>query len=110
MKHVVSENPKALIVAFEGEVDLASSPEARRVLLECVGKKRPVVVDLSKVRYIDSSGVAALVESLQAARKGGSFFALAAVGDATLRVLQLARLDKVFAIHPTVDDGLAAAG
>jgi anti-sigma B factor antagonist len=51
-----------------------------------------------------------LVESLQTARKGGSTLALAAVGDATLRVLQLARLDKVFTIHLTVEDGLAAAG
>jgi anti-sigma B factor antagonist len=110
MKHQVSEDPRAVIVALEGDVDLASSPEARKVLLDCVGKKRPVVVDLSKVHYIDSSGVAALVESLQTARKGGSSFALAAVGDGTLRVLQLARLDKVFVIHASVEAGVAAAG
>ena len=59
----------------------------------------------------DSSGVAALVvESFQSARKGGTTFALAAVSEATMRVLQLARLDKVFTIFASVEDGLAEAG
>ncbi|MCG8512361.1 MAG: STAS domain-containing protein, partial [Rhodospirillales bacterium] len=58
------------------------------------------------VNYIDSSGVASLVESLQAARKAGLDFGLVSVSDAALRVLQLARLDKVFRIHATIDDAL----
>lgn len=110
MNHNVIDKGSALVVAFEGDVDLATSPEARKVLLDSVGKKRPVLVDLSQVKYIDSSGVAALVESLQVARKGGSTLALAAVSDATMRVLQLARLDKVFSIHASIEDGLAKAG
>lgn len=109
MKHQITDNQTALVVAFEGDVDLASSPEARKVLLDCLGRKRPVFVDLSRVKYIDSSGVAALVEALQTARKGGARFGLVAVSDATLRVLQLARLDRVFVIHTTLADALAAA-
>ena len=110
MKHQITDKETALIVAFEGDVDLASSPDARKVLLDCVGRKRPVLVDLSRVKYIDSSGVAALVEALQTARKGGTRFGLVAVSDATLRVLQLSRLDRVFVIHPTLVDALTAAG
>ena len=106
MKHEVIDRGGVLIVTFEGEVDLASSPEARKVLLDTVGQKRPVLVDLSKVNYIDSSGVAALIESLQVARKGGGSLCLASVSAATLRVLQLARLDRVFTIHETIEDGL----
>lgn len=106
MKHEIREEKDAIVVALQGDVDLQSSPQAREVLLECVGKRRPVLVDLSGVGYIDSSGVASLVESLQNARKAGSTLALVAVSEGALRVLQLARLDKVFTICDTVEDGL----
>ena len=106
MNHEIREEPGAVIVALEGDVDLQSSPDARKVLLECVGRKKPVLVDLSGVGYIDSSGVASLVESLQTARKSGSNLILVAVSEGALRVLQLARLDKVFTICDSVEDGL----
>jgi len=110
MQHVVTERGGALVVSLQGDVDLDTSPAARKILLECVGKRRPVLADLSGVTYIDSSGVASLVESLQSARKGGTTFALASVSEAAMRVLQLARLDKVFTIFGSVDDGLAGGG
>jgi len=106
MKHEIREEGGAVIVALEGDVDLQSSPDARKVLLECVGRKKPVLVDLSGVGYIDSSGVASLVESLQTARKSGSSLILVAVSEGALRVLQLARLDKVFTICDSIEDGL----
>ncbi len=106
MEHEIKEDDDAIIVAFSGDVDLERSPDARKILLECVGKHKPVLVDLSKVGYIDSSGVASLVESLQSARKVGSDLLLVAVSDGALRVLQLARLDKVFTICDSIEDGL----
>ncbi len=106
MNHEIREEGGAVIVALVGDVDLQSSPDARKVLLECVGRKKPVLVDLSGVGYIDSSGVASLVESLQTARKAGSNLILVAVSEGALRVLQLARLDKVFTICDSVEDGL----
>ncbi len=106
MEHEIKEVSGAIIVAFSGDVDLESSPDARKVLLECVGKNKPILVDLSKVGYIDSSGVASLVESLQSARKAGSDLLLVAVSDGARRVLQLARLDKVFTICETIEDGI----
>lgn len=110
MKHRVEESSAGIVVALDGDVDLQSSPEARRVLLDSVGRGRPVFVDLSRVGYIDSSGIASLVEALQRARQTGSPFVLAAVSDAALRVLKLARLDKVFRIFATLDDALSDAG
>lgn len=110
MKHKVREEAGGFVVAFEGDVDLQTSPDARKVLLECVGRGQSVVVDLSGVNYIDSSGVASLVESFQTARKGGHNLVLASVSDGALRVLKLARLDKVFTICDSVEDGLAAIG
>ncbi len=108
MEHEIAERDGSVIVAFSGDVDLQSSPDARKILLECVARKMPVLVDLSKVNYIDSSGIASLVESLQTARKGGGNLLLVSVSDAALRVLELARLDRVFTIFGTIDDGLAS--
>ena len=106
MEHSVREEGGALIAAFSGEVDLEHSPTARQVLLDCVGQGKKVLVDLSGVEYIDSSGVASLVEAFQRAKKAGSEFALVSVNDGARRVLELARLDKVFTIHDTLADGL----
>ena len=106
MEHSVREEQGAIIVSFQGEVDLEHSPKAREVLLDCVGRGQKVLVDLSGVVYIDSSGVASLVEAFQAAKKNGAPFALVSVNIAARRVLELARLDKVFTIHETLADGL----
>ena len=108
MKHEISEQQGASIVAFTGEVDLESSPAAREILLKCFESTSKVIVDLSEVTYIDSSGVASLVEALQAAKKNGSQFSLAAVSEPTRRVLELARLDKVFTLYDSVEEGLQA--
>lgn len=105
----VKEQHGTAVIALTGDVDLEGSPKVRDVLLECVGK-RPVLVDMSGVSYIDSSGVASLVEAHQTARKSDTTFALAQVSQSAMRVLELARLDKVFVIHSSVDDALRDAG
>ena len=106
MAHRVREERGHLVVSFEGNVDLEYAPAARRVLLDSVKQRRDVLVDLSRVSYIDSSGVANLVEAFQISREKGTGFALVSVSPAALRVLQLARLDKVFTIHASLEDGL----
>jgi anti-sigma B factor antagonist len=110
MKHSVEEKRGTVVVAFAGEVDLEHSPKAREILLEQVGRRRRVLVDLSNVDYIDSSGIASLVEAFQKAKKAGTPFALAAPNPAALRVLELARLDRVFRIFATLEEGLDAGG
>jgi anti-sigma B factor antagonist len=110
MEYEIREVGGASIVSFRGDIDLESSPQSRKVLLECIGKGGAVLIDMSGVSYIDSSGIASLVEALQKSRQGKCYFALAAVSAGALRVINLARLDKVFPIHVTVEDGLKAAG
>jgi len=110
MNHTLTDHENAIVVAFTGDVDLETSPSAREVLLGLVARGQAILIDLSAVNYIDSSGVASLVEALQETRKAGSTLALVAVSEAALRVLKLARLDTVFAIHTTVEEGLAAVG
>ena len=82
----------------------------RKLLLDCVGRGRDLLVDLSRVTYIDSSGIASLVEALQRADRAGLGLGLVSVSAEALRVFELARLDKVFAIHSDLGSALAAAG
>jgi len=99
----------AAVVALSGDIDLDSSPQARSALLAAVtdASAERIVADLAAVSYIDSSGVASLVEALQKAKAAGKVFVLATVSDAARRVLELARLDRVFTIHATLEDALA---
>jgi anti-sigma B factor antagonist len=106
MQHAIREEPSGIVVRLEGDVDLENSPRAREVLLDCVGRGKPVVVDMSGVGYMDSSGVASLVEAFQLARRKDTGFGLAALTDGARRVLELARLDRVFHIFDSVEDGL----
>ncbi len=110
MEQSVSEQNGWVIVSLAGEVDLDRSPAVRKLLLESVARDRDLLVDLAQVSYIDSSGVASLIEALQATKKSGRRFGLAAVGTRVLRVLQIARLDKVFTLHDSVEAGLTQDG
>ena len=86
------------VVHLSGNVDFERSPKIREILLEAVSGKRDVLVDLSKVTYIDSSGIACLVKALAMARNQGADLSLLSVSTQVMRVLKLARLDMVFPI------------
>lgn len=92
-----------VLVRLSGEVDLSWSQQVRRAILDALGATGKVGVELSQVSYIDSSGIAALVEGFQTARGKGQQFGLVAASDAVMSVLQLARLDRVFPIYPDLD-------
>ena len=67
-----------MLVTVTGEVDLSWSQQVRKQILDALGKASVVGVELSQVSYIDSSGIAALVEGFQNARGKGQKFALIA--------------------------------
>ena len=102
MSYKVSTDGGYAIVHLTGDIDLSCSPEARKLILECLAAGKNTLVDLSGVTYIDSSGIASLVEGYQTARKLGVEFGLVAVAPAAMNVLKLARLDKVFPIHASL--------
>ncbi len=103
-KYNTKEEQGYTIIELDGEVDLSCSPDARKQILECLEANKDLLVDLSQVSYIDSSGVASLVEGFQTAKKKSLKFGLVGVSDAAMSVLQLARLDKVFPIHANIDE------
>ena len=92
-----------LVVRLSGEVDLSWSAQVRAAVLDALAKSPRVAVHLGAVEYIDSSGIAALVEGFQNARGKGQRFVLLEVSQPVLAVLKLARLDKVFAILDSLD-------
>jgi anti-sigma B factor antagonist len=99
----------ATILDITGDIDLASSPDLRKILLRELKEKRTprVIVNLVAVRYIDSSGVASLVEGLKASRDSGMRFALVGLSKGAREVLQLSRLIKIFEIHDNEEQALA---
>jgi anti-sigma B factor antagonist len=97
------------ILPLEGEIDLHISPEVAEALREMVAKKPTVlVVDLAKVPFMDSSGLAALIEGMQGVQQYGGRLALANVQESVQHIFEIARLDQVFQIFPDVDSALAA--
>ena len=98
------------VLELKGDVDLSCSPDARKQILQCLDAGRHLLIDLSGVSYIDSSGVASLVEGYQTARKKALRFGLVGVSSAAMGVLQLARLDRVFPIHASAEERVRADG
>jgi|SRR5882724_1459318 len=94
---------KTTILDVSGDIDLAHSGELRRlVLVEFRENRTPkVILNLLKVNYIDSSGVASLVEGLKASRDVGARLILFGLSPIAHEVLQLSKLLKVFEIYDT---------
>ena len=90
--------------------DFANSPVVRDLVLREIRESRTprVVVNLSQVRYLDSSGVASLIEGLKASRDLGCRFILIGLTTSTREVLQLSRLIKVFEVYDNEEQAMAS--
>jgi anti-sigma B factor antagonist len=101
---------KTTILDISGDIDLAHSSEVRRVvLIEFREKRTPkVILNLLGVNYIDSSGVASLVEGLKASRDVGSRLILFGLSPVAHEVLRLSKLLTIFEIYDTEEKALEA--
>jgi anti-sigma B factor antagonist len=99
----------ATVVDVDGDITLHNSPEVRKVLLDLLKREQlpRVVVNLEKAKYIDSAGVASLVEALKASREMKSGFALYGLSRTAREVLELTRLIKVFDVFESEQEALA---
>ncbi|HXY33040.1 MAG TPA: STAS domain-containing protein [Planctomycetaceae bacterium] len=102
----------ATILDVIGDITLYNSPTIRKMLLDLLKSKRVprLIVNLAKVKYIDSAGVASLVEGLKLSRDLKSGFALYGLSKTTREVLELTRLIKVFEVYETEEDALRGKG
>jgi anti-sigma B factor antagonist len=97
------------VLPLEGEIDLHVSPRVAASLAAMMEQKpRRLVVDLSAVSYIDSSGLAVLIEGMQNVEAYGGKLVLAGLQEKVRPIFEMARLDQVFIIFPHVDAALAA--
>ncbi|MCP4127695.1 MAG: STAS domain-containing protein [Gammaproteobacteria bacterium] len=107
MNYDISESDGYIIASLCGDMDLASFPQTREAILASLDKG-DLLVDLSAVDYLDSSGVASLVEGFQISKSKARRFGLLSVSRSALNVIQLAHLDKVFPIYSDLREALNA--
>ncbi|WP_153307430.1 STAS domain-containing protein [Desulfospira joergensenii] len=100
-----SEKESIALIHVQGDVDMLTSPNLRDALVPFFRPDiKGVVVDLSGVTFMDSSGIATLVEGLQWSRKQNREFVLAGPGQTVMNALSLTKLDKIFTIRPDSRD------
>ena len=106
MASVSTPEPNLLVLA--GEIDLHESPRVKEKLTPLIEQKLPrVLIDLTGVSYIDSSGIAALIDAMQRIQAYGGKLALFGIRENVRSVFEIARLDQIFRIYA---DKSAAAG
>ena len=99
------------VLPLEGDIDLHVSPAVRESLNAMIKKKpKRIVIDLSRVTYIDSAGIAVLILAMQEVEAYGGKFFLAGVQETLRSIFETSRLDRTFRIFPDVDAALGASG
>jgi anti-sigma B factor antagonist len=93
------------VIRGEGRLNMVSAPRLRDAVAAAVADGRPrVVVDLSPVDFMDSSGLGALVGCLKTARQAGGDLRIAAPSEQVTMVLQLSNLDRILTSYATPED------
>jgi anti-sigma B factor antagonist len=105
----IREYGAARVVDLTGEVDLGTSPELRRALFDILGKTSRLVINLQALRYIDSSGIATLIEVFKAAQRLGKEFVLFGLSPAVQAVFRLTHVNRIFRIVDTEEQAVTPA-
>jgi anti-sigma B factor antagonist len=104
----VRQEQQTLVVTLAGDVDLHRTPELQQELARVVDRRpRRIVLDLTGVQYMDSSGVASLVKLLSSTRRLNIELKLCGLVQRVLSIFEITRLDTVFDICPTVQEAMA---
>ena len=104
-----SERDAVVVVTVSGEVDVYTAAQLRAVLDEEIGAGNArLVVDLDEVSFLDSTGLGVLVGRLKLVRNHSGWLRIVCSNDRILRVFRITGLAKVFVIHETADEALAA--
>ncbi len=109
MKIRVNRNHQGFsVVNIDGDLDFHSSPEVRHELLKLAEDKTPkILVDLEKVGYIDSSGLATFVELFQKIKRYGGQLVLFRLKQGVRSVFEIAKLDTVFLLAQNEEEALS---
>ena len=97
------------IVDVEGEIDVYTEPRLRELLIELVNKKNyQLVVNMEKVEFLDSTGLGVLVGGLKRVRAHDGSLDLVCTQERILKIFRITGITKVFGIHESVDQAIAA--
>lgn len=103
----IERKPNTVIIKPLGEIDLHNSPQLRKTLQEVIKQNTVnLLINLEAVSYVDSSGLATLVEVFQQISKQGKKLALFSLQDTVKNVLSITRLDEIFPIYPSLEEAL----
>ena len=109
MKISVREVGDAKVVEVEGDIDLGTSPVMRRTLFEAMPGAGKVALNLAAIRYIDSSGIATLVEVLRDSQRRNMQFVLFGLSPAVEQVFRLTHVIRIFQVFQTEQEALGNA-
>ncbi len=99
----------AFVISLAGEVDLYTAPEFKQQLLEVIGQGgKQVVVDFSNTTFIDSTTLGVLVGGVKRLRSNDGQLSLVCSDRNITKIFVITGLDRVFTIHGTRDEALAA--
>ncbi|OAN40838.1 anti-anti-sigma factor [Chloroflexus islandicus] len=108
----ITVNPvdeRTAVVQLRGRLDLLVAAEVKQRLVQAVNEGfRLLVVDMSEVSFVDSSGLGALIGGLKATRLAGGDLRLASVGAQAQAILELTTLNRVLRPYPNVAEALQA--
>ena len=97
------------VVDVEGEIDISTAPRLRELLIDLVSQgSYQLIVNLDKVEFLDSTGLGVLVGGLKRARAHGGSLDVVCTRERILKIFRITGLTKVFGIHETVDQAIAA--
>jgi anti-sigma B factor antagonist len=99
---------QVLVIKLSGEIDLQHSPKLRQLLQTKITAKTPaLLLDFTEVKYIDSSGLATLVEYYKNSRAYSGRMAVAGLSNRVRSIFDLVRLSEIFGVYPSVAEGEA---
>ena len=105
---IKSSAPNVELVELSGELDFHSSPEVRAAFTAPVEKQlKKILIDLTKVGYIDSSGLATFVELFQKLKRHGGKLILFNLSPSVRSVFEIAKLDGIFKLAGSEKDALS---
>jgi anti-sigma B factor antagonist len=99
----------ASLLSLRGEIDVYTAPRLRQAIIDLVeGGATRIVVDMEKVDFLDSTGLGVLVGGLKRVRVKDGSLSIVTTQDKILKIFDITGLNRVFAIHPSVDAAVAA--
>jgi anti-sigma B factor antagonist len=96
------------VVFAVGEIDLAASPVMRQAMAEAVESRRHLIVDLSAVRFLDSTGLGVLIRTQKTIAATHKSMSLVGPTGMVAKVLNITRIDEAIPVHPNLDTALSA--